>query len=171
MNQTHPLPTERLSDKLAELRASVAASAPRKGLEGTVQRACLRVFEILLRIITAWQEGTLAGAGFAPRMGRRLRIAPSGSSGVPILFYRKGRRRVAAWGTRRAPRARGTPPTPAARVKPGGKPLVPRKGGGRFAGWRDRRTRRAGRLPVLHVCGGARQPWHRRRVGVTERAA
>jgi hypothetical protein len=44
------------------LRASVAAERPRKGLEGTVQRALLRLFEILLKIMVAWPEKALMTA-------------------------------------------------------------------------------------------------------------
>ena len=55
-----PPPTGRLGDRLAELRASVGAKRSRRGLAGEVERAMLRLFELLLALLAKLQDRTLA---------------------------------------------------------------------------------------------------------------
>ncbi len=86
MNDTPPLPTERLGNKLEELRAVIAAEAPRTGLEGTLQRAFLRLFEVLLSLLAALKDGRFAGGALAA--GGLAGAAPgaafaAGTAGAP----------------------------------------------------------------------------------------
>ena len=73
MNDTPPLPTERLGNTLEELRASVAAEGPQKGLAGKIQRAILRLLEGLMALLAAMKDGALAAAvSEAPAAARAL---------------------------------------------------------------------------------------------------
>jgi hypothetical protein len=109
MSNIHPLPTERFSDRMEDLRASLAAEAPQRGLAGEMQRVILAIFEILLRMIAKWREGRWRW--------RRMRRAPN-APGIPRRCMR------AAMRTRRAKHARHQPPTqtlPLEALKGGGK--------------------------------------------------
>lgn len=59
MTDIPPLPTERPSNPLEELRASVAA---RKGLVGKLERAILRLLEALAALLVTLKEQRLAAA-------------------------------------------------------------------------------------------------------------
>jgi hypothetical protein len=60
MSNPFPLPTARCSQRMAELRASVAADAPRGRLAREVQKMFLFVFEMLLKMLADWKEKSLS---------------------------------------------------------------------------------------------------------------
>ncbi len=54
-----PPPTD-LKDTLETMRASVAARSTRKGLNGTIEGAFLKIFELLLTLLMDFRAGKLA---------------------------------------------------------------------------------------------------------------